>query len=248
MLPYFNECHFFPFGSCTIGFVLTLGLAFSISTRCLVLLTLPQMFSKQGRSFLLVYATVLVFTYPVSNFNRNLMVVADSATCGQSLMLNETQRLLQMVKDPLSAVIDSLEEMFDRIKRFADLLQGAFKALARAVKEIASAIAKVGVQSCLITIVRVYLSVSGLRYFTEKYLRKFFFLSRFSSGFTILWTFATSRWGSHTKSVQRFLMMLTKIAADVWGSLTLSVESSPPLLTFATSPASENYCACCRLQ
>ncbi|XP_025077532.1 DC-STAMP domain-containing protein 2-like isoform X2 [Pomacea canaliculata] len=129
--------------SCTIGFVLTLGLAFSISTRCLVLLTLPQMFSKQGRSFLLVYATVLVFTYPVSNFNRNLMVVADSATCGQSLMLNETQRLLQMVKDPLSAVIDSLEEMFDRIKRFADLLQGAFKALARAVKEIASAIAKV---------------------------------------------------------------------------------------------------------
>jgi hypothetical protein len=55
--------------------VLTLGMAFSLTTRCLVFLTLPNMFSKQGRSFLLMYVTMLVFSYPAANIATNLKVV-----------------------------------------------------------------------------------------------------------------------------------------------------------------------------
>ena len=69
--------------------------------------------------------------------------MADSATCGQSLMMNETQKLLALQKDPLSAVIDTLKKMYYNIKAFATALMNAFKALGRAVKEVASAVANV---------------------------------------------------------------------------------------------------------
>ncbi|KAK7484477.1 hypothetical protein BaRGS_00024233 [Batillaria attramentaria] len=125
------------------GVILTLGMAFSLSVRCLVFLTLPQMFSKKGRNFLLMYAAVLVFTYPVANFNTNMQVMANSATCGQELMINETMKLVQFATDPLAAVYDALKELLLAIKRFARMLMKAFKALIRALKEICAAVAKV---------------------------------------------------------------------------------------------------------
>ena len=83
--------------------------------------------------------------------------MADSATCGQSLMLNETKKLMDMATDPLSAVMDTLEEMYDKIKEFASALMNAFKALVRAVKEIISAVATVSLRctsSCYREIVK----------------------------------------------------------------------------------------------
>ena len=54
--------------------VLTLGMALAETVRCLVFLTIPSMFSKKGRTFLLMYATVLVFSYPAANISTNLKV------------------------------------------------------------------------------------------------------------------------------------------------------------------------------
>ena len=71
--------------------------------------------------------------------------MADSATCGQSLMLNETMELMQMVSDPLAAVVDKIQEMYDHMKNFAKLLLNAFKALIRAVKEIVGVVAAVSI-------------------------------------------------------------------------------------------------------
>ena len=61
------------------GVVLTLGMAFAETVRCLVFLTIPSMFSKKGRTFLLMYATVLVFSYPAANISTNLKVRPESA-------------------------------------------------------------------------------------------------------------------------------------------------------------------------
>ena len=61
------------------GVVLTLGMAFAETVRCLVFLTIPSMFSKKGRTFLLLYATVLVFSYPAANISTNLKVRLEGA-------------------------------------------------------------------------------------------------------------------------------------------------------------------------
>ena len=67
-----------------MGVVLTLGMAFAHTVRCLVFLTLPSMFSKKGRSFLLMYATVLVFSFPAANISTNLKVLC-VCSCGLSV-------------------------------------------------------------------------------------------------------------------------------------------------------------------
>ncbi|KAL8604456.1 hypothetical protein ACOMHN_042285 [Nucella lapillus] len=129
--------------SIVMGAVLTLGMAFAHTVRCLVFLTLPSMFSKKGRSFIMMYAIVLVYSYPAANLSTNLKVMSESTMCGQSLMLNETKKLMEMAKEPLSAVIDTLQDMYTHIKIFARSIIAAFKALLRAVREIVAAIGMV---------------------------------------------------------------------------------------------------------
>ncbi|KAK7115706.1 hypothetical protein V1264_001527 [Littorina saxatilis] len=126
--------------SCVVGVPLTLGMAFAKTVRCLVFLTLPSMFSKKGRNMLVIYATVLVFTYPATNVATNLKIMTDSSTCGQSLMMNETSQLMALATDPLAAAVDALEEMYRNIKAFSNALMAAFKVLIRAVKEVVAAV------------------------------------------------------------------------------------------------------------
>ena len=93
------------------GFVSCIGLAFFETYRCITLLIIPNFFSSKGRMFLMMYATVLLITYPVLNFNHNVIVLTDSATCGQSLVMNETRELVEMAKAPVAGMIKDIKAM-----------------------------------------------------------------------------------------------------------------------------------------
>ncbi|XP_046552587.1 DC-STAMP domain-containing protein 2-like [Haliotis rubra] len=129
--------------SSSLGLVLSLGLAFSETFRCVVLLMLPSFCSSRGRSFLLMYATILILNHPVTNFNHNILVMSESATCGQSLALNETRKLLEEAMSPVAALIDGIRDMLRAIRRFAETIRQAFLALKRAIQEIGEAIGRV---------------------------------------------------------------------------------------------------------
>ncbi|GFO14708.1 DC-STAMP domain-containing protein 2 [Plakobranchus ocellatus] len=125
------------------GLFLSIGLAFFNAIRCLVLIALPNFASSKGRSFMIMYAMVLILNHPVQDFSHNLQVLTDSATCGQSKALNETKNLVEAAASPLISIISGIKAMLKCIQRLADTLRKAFKALVRAVEEIVSVIGKV---------------------------------------------------------------------------------------------------------
>ncbi|KAH9369071.1 hypothetical protein HPB48_002585 [Haemaphysalis longicornis] len=85
------------------GTFLMLGSAFSGTVRCLVLLTLPQMFSREGRLALMAYVYFLVLTGPAENFAANVEVLSRGLSCGQEKVANETRHMLQAATSPLKA-------------------------------------------------------------------------------------------------------------------------------------------------
>ncbi|RUS84288.1 hypothetical protein EGW08_007932, partial [Elysia chlorotica] len=125
------------------GLFLSIGLAFFNTIRCLVLISFPNFASSKGRSFIIMYAMVLILNHPVQDFSHNLEVLTDAATCGQSLALNETKKLAEAAAAPLVSIISGIKVMLKGIRRLADALRKAFKALQRAVEEIISIIGKV---------------------------------------------------------------------------------------------------------
>lgn len=66
-----------------VSIVLTLGLAFSERIQCITLLTLPQLFSKRGRSMLIAYVFLIALSGPVANTAKNTEILSASLSCGQ---------------------------------------------------------------------------------------------------------------------------------------------------------------------
>ncbi|KAG0419904.1 hypothetical protein HPB47_003805 [Ixodes persulcatus] len=84
-----------------VGTGLMLGSAFSSTVRCLMLLLLPQLFSREGRMALLSYIYFLVLTGPSENFTANVEVLSRGLSCGQEKVANETRRMLDIATSPL---------------------------------------------------------------------------------------------------------------------------------------------------
>ncbi|CAG2196969.1 unnamed protein product [Mytilus edulis] len=128
---------------CTfLGAVLTLGLAFTSQTRLMVLLMIPQFFTSKGRTFLLMYAVVLVMNHPVQNFNKNVLVMSDSSTCGQEMAFNQTKEVIEAAFSPMAGVINMISKLMDALKQFAALIRKAFTALQSAITEIAAVLGR----------------------------------------------------------------------------------------------------------
>lgn len=72
-----------------IAIVLTLGLAFSECIQCITLLTLPQLFSKRGRSMLIAYVFLITLSGPVANTAKNTEILSGSLSCGQVSRVSE---------------------------------------------------------------------------------------------------------------------------------------------------------------
>lgn len=62
---------------------LTFSLTFFRRIQCLVLLALPQLISKRGRSAMIAFAFLLTFTGPVANMAKNIEILSASMSCGQ---------------------------------------------------------------------------------------------------------------------------------------------------------------------
>ncbi|XP_041370273.1 DC-STAMP domain-containing protein 2-like [Gigantopelta aegis] len=125
-----------------VGFISCIGLAFFERFRCMTLLIIPNFFSSKGRMFLMMYATVLLINYPVLNFNHNVIVLTDSATCAQSLVMNETRELAELARAPVAGMIKDIKKMLQAIRQFAEKIKAAFRALCDALNEIKAAIVR----------------------------------------------------------------------------------------------------------
>jgi hypothetical protein len=74
-------------GSITFGILLTIGLAFSDTVRCLFILGIPQFFNTKGRAAVLAYVLILTVSGPGKNTALNMEVLTESLVCGQVIAM-----------------------------------------------------------------------------------------------------------------------------------------------------------------
>ncbi|KAF5297552.1 hypothetical protein FQR65_LT09983 [Abscondita terminalis] len=102
---------------CSIfGSILTIGLAFSFKVRCVVLLLLPQFFSKRGRQALMAYAFILAITGPAKNTLHNMGILSESLACGQEQLKSAVRQILDAIKKPLYAIRDAIKTVVKTVK------------------------------------------------------------------------------------------------------------------------------------
>ncbi|XP_050305805.1 uncharacterized protein LOC126742959 isoform X2 [Anthonomus grandis grandis] len=126
-----------------LGCILTVGLAFSSKVRCVVLLTLPQFFSKRGRQAFLAYAFVLALTGPAQNTLNNLGILSESLACGQEQLKQAVRQIIDVIKKPFLAikeaikkVIKTVKEVIKKIKEILLKIKRVIMALVRVIKSV----------------------------------------------------------------------------------------------------------------
>ncbi|XP_064471351.1 DC-STAMP domain-containing protein 2-like isoform X4 [Ornithodoros turicata] len=122
------------------GTVLMLGAAFIDCVRCIILLILPQMFSREGRMALMAYIYFLVLTGPAENFTANVEVLSKGLSCGQEKIANETRRILEVATSPLKAVYEKAKQIIQLLLDFAKLMKKAFLSIKNLFAEIFGAL------------------------------------------------------------------------------------------------------------
>ncbi|XP_050681874.1 uncharacterized protein LOC126977205 isoform X2 [Leptidea sinapis] len=105
------------FMSSIIGVLLTLGLAFSNRIRCLVLLLIPQFFSRIGRYSLTCYALVLILTGPATNSLRNSEVLTESMACSQEQIKLSVRQVSDSVKNPFRVIKENVQSMLAKMNQ-----------------------------------------------------------------------------------------------------------------------------------
>ncbi|XP_051849858.1 DC-STAMP domain-containing protein 2 [Antechinus flavipes] len=127
----------------SLAVFLGLGMGFSSSVRITVLLLLPQAFSRQGRTLLLIAAFGLVIQGPCANIIRNFNRASDSVACGAELALNQSAEVLQRAQQPLLSALKKIKAIAGKAKEVADRIRKFFRAIMDGVKHVVRALRNV---------------------------------------------------------------------------------------------------------
>ncbi|XP_072503244.1 DC-STAMP domain-containing protein 2 isoform X1 [Notamacropus eugenii] len=127
----------------SLAVFLGLGMGFSHSVRITVLLLLPQAFSRQGRTLLLIAAFGLVMQGPCANIIRNFNRASDSVACGAELALNQSAEVLQRARQPLISALKKIKAIAVKAKEVADRIRKFFRSIMDGVKHVVRALRNV---------------------------------------------------------------------------------------------------------
>ncbi|XP_053462850.1 DC-STAMP domain-containing protein 2 [Nycticebus coucang] len=130
-------------GTLTLAAFLSLGLAFSRQVRVTIFLLLPQAFSRQGQTLLLVAAFGLVLQGPCANTLRNFTRASEAVACGAELALNQSAEVLERAKQPLVSALNKIKAIALKAKEVADRVRKFFRSIMDGVKHIARALRNV---------------------------------------------------------------------------------------------------------
>ncbi|XP_037939558.1 DC-STAMP domain-containing protein 2-like [Teleopsis dalmanni] len=126
---------------CTIVTFIMLVLCYSRHVRCVVVLTLPVIFSAKGRSLVIALAFILAATGPIRNILKNVEVLADSLTCGQNQLREALTNMLDILKRPLVAVKEAIQKamaevrkVMERVKLVLERIQSILMLLLAGIK------------------------------------------------------------------------------------------------------------------
>ncbi|XP_051497200.1 DC-STAMP domain-containing protein 2 [Apus apus] len=124
----------------SLGAMLGLGMAFSIRARVTVLLSLPHIFTKEGKMLMLMLALCMAVQGPCTNILNNFSQSAQSLACGAELALNQTAERLHRAQEPLMKMLNKIKEISQKAKVVGDHVRKFFRAIMDSVGHVARAL------------------------------------------------------------------------------------------------------------
>ncbi|XP_032841369.2 DC-STAMP domain-containing protein 2 [Tyto alba] len=120
----------------SLGAGLGLGMAFSGNVRVTVLLSLPHIFTREGKMLMLLLALGMAVQGPCTNILHNFSQAAESLSCGAELALNQTAERLQRAQEPLLNMLTKLKEISQKAKVVGDHVRKFFRSLMDSVSHV----------------------------------------------------------------------------------------------------------------
>ncbi|KAM6330917.1 DC-STAMP domain-containing protein 2 [Alca torda] len=127
----------------SLGAALGLGMAFSAKMRVTVLLSLPHIFTREGKMLLLLLALGMAVQGPCANILQNFSRAAESLSCGAELTLNQTAERLQRAQEPLMDMLAKIKEISQKAKVVGDHARKVFRSLMDSISYVAQALRNV---------------------------------------------------------------------------------------------------------
>ncbi|NXV21719.1 DCST2 protein, partial [Cepphus grylle] len=127
----------------SLGAALGLGMAFSAKMRVTVLLSLPHIFTREGKMLLLLLALGMAVQGPCANILQNFSRAAESLSCGAELTLNQTAERLQRAQEPLLDMLAKIKEISQKAKVVGDHARRVFRSLMDSISYVAQALRNV---------------------------------------------------------------------------------------------------------
>ncbi|KAF1488789.1 DC-STAMP domain-containing protein 2, partial [Pygoscelis antarcticus] len=127
----------------SLGAGLGLGMAFSVNVRVTVLLSLPHIFTREGKMLLLLLALGMAVQGPCANILHNFSQAAESLSCGAELALNQTAERLQRSREPLLDVLAKIKDIAQKAKVVGDRVRNFFRSIMDSVSHVARALRNV---------------------------------------------------------------------------------------------------------
>ncbi|NXY81757.1 DCST2 protein, partial [Alcedo cyanopectus] len=124
----------------SLGAGLGLSMAFSAKARVIVLLSLPHIFTREGKMVVLVLVMGMAVQGPCTNILHNFSRAAESLSCGAELALNQTAERLRRAQEPLLSVLSEIKDIAQKAKMVGDHVRKFFRSLMDSVSYIARAL------------------------------------------------------------------------------------------------------------
>ena len=121
----------------TLFFII--GFVFSKLIRCIILIMVPSLFTKQGRALFLSLITGILIAGPVVNIASNTEELSTSIGCTADLIYNQTQALRRQLEEPLYELARKLQRYLNELKSITDTLEEALKPLKTVLSAFATA-------------------------------------------------------------------------------------------------------------
>ncbi|XP_073465124.1 LOW QUALITY PROTEIN: DC-STAMP domain-containing protein 2 [Aquarana catesbeiana] len=120
----FNFC---VFSTISIGFFLSIGMAFSYKIRATVFLMMPHLFSKTSRNIILIIIIAMVMNGPASNIIENIKRGSTAAGCGVETVTSQFIEIAKSIKEPLINALKYLKEIAGKVKNVAGKAKNYFQ-------------------------------------------------------------------------------------------------------------------------
>lgn len=128
------------FATGAVGFVVAVSVCFSDTIFSSVLLSLPYLCTREGRSLILIYMALLLTGGPMRTIVGNYHETTRVLSCTEELSLNASNGMRQVLNDGQRAVMNSMDGSIKKMHDIASVLKQNIEKVINTYNEVNAAV------------------------------------------------------------------------------------------------------------